>query len=93
VGYFPLTKAVTVVYDALSERQRRQAIVRGQPNDSEYRNAVQFRPKGEKAPGLLAEDMTADQRKLVEQVQALDSICRKQDDDRGPRLLGASAQG
>jgi hypothetical protein len=69
-NYFHLTKAVTEVYEALSDRQRRQAVVRDRPNDSEYRNAVQFRPKGEKLPGLLAEDMTADQRKLVEAVMA-----------------------
>jgi hypothetical protein len=81
-NYFPLTKAATEVYDALSEKQRKQAILRGQPNDNEYRNAVAFRPKGEKPPGLLAEDMTADQRKLVEAVMAqMLGVFRKEDVD------------
>ncbi|QEL16265.1 DUF3500 domain-containing protein [Limnoglobus roseus] len=81
-NYFHLTKAVTEVYDALSEKQRQQAIVRDRPNDNEYRNAVEFRPKGERLPGLLGEDMTADQRKLIEGVMAkLLGVFRKEDVD------------
>jgi hypothetical protein len=67
-NYYHLTKAVTEVYDALSDGQRRQAVVRDQPAD--YQTAVRFRPRGEKSPGLSAEDMTADQRQLIESVMA-----------------------
>jgi hypothetical protein len=81
-NYFHLTKAVTEIYDTLSEQQRRQAIVREQPNDSEYRNAVQFRPRGENPPGLLAHDMTVEQRQLVEAVMAkMLASFRKEDVD------------
>jgi hypothetical protein len=90
-NYFPLTKAVTEVYDALSDRQRRQAIVRDRPNDSEYRSAVQFRPKGEKPAGLLAEGMTADQRKMVEAVMAkMLASFRKEDVDAAMGLVKAN---
>jgi hypothetical protein len=81
-NYFHLTKAVTEVYDALSEKQRRQAVVRERPNDSEYRNAVRFRPKGEKVPGLPAADMSADQHELVASVMAkMLAPFRKEDAD------------
>src|SRR5262249_42608476 len=67
-NYFHLTRAVTEVYDALSDRQRRQAVVRGQPAD--YQTAVKVRRKGEAPPRLSAGDMTADQRELIESVMA-----------------------
>jgi hypothetical protein len=81
-NYFHLTTAVSGLYDALSERQRKQAVARDRPNDGEYRNAVRFRAKGERSPGLPAADMTADQRELVAAVMAkLLGVFRKEDVD------------
>jgi hypothetical protein len=88
-NYFHLTRAVTEVYDALSDRQRRQAVVRGRPAD--YQTAVQFRPRGETPAGLAAADMTADQRRLVESVMAkLLAPFRKEDADAVMRLVKAN---
>jgi hypothetical protein len=59
------TRAVSRVFEALSEAQRRQAVITsGGPGEGP--RSVQFRREGH--PGLVAGDLTADQRRLVETV-------------------------
>jgi hypothetical protein len=60
------TRAALEVFDALSEKQRRAAVVRGTPGD--HQAAVQFRPDSQARPGLSTTDLTSDQIQLVEQV-------------------------
>jgi hypothetical protein len=57
------TQRVREVFDALSEQQRRAAIVSGSPGEQE--RSVQFR---DEHPGLRASELTADQKRLVEAV-------------------------
>lgn len=73
VGYSPgnvffyQTKSVLSVYGALDEKQRVQAVVRGK-TPGEQAASVRFRPAGEPHPGIAFSDLSADQKKLVEQV-------------------------
>jgi hypothetical protein len=57
------TQRVRELYDALSEQQRRTAVVTGSPGEQE--RSVQFR---DQHPGLQASELTADQKRLVEAV-------------------------
>jgi hypothetical protein len=57
------TRSVRNVFEALSENQRRRAIVVGTPGEL-YRS-VQLRPRGQAIPGLASSDLTSDQRSLV----------------------------
>ncbi len=61
------TRSVIQVYKALSEKQREKATVkRGNPGEMDP--SVKFRAKAEDRPGLPYEDLSADQKKLVEEV-------------------------
>jgi hypothetical protein len=64
--FYYQTKSVLKVYDALSEKQRKQAVVKGSPGELEP--SIQFRKKSDDLPGIHAEDLSKDQLKLVEQV-------------------------
>jgi hypothetical protein len=66
--YYRHTRALMDVFDGLSERQRQQAVVRGNPGD--FESAVRFRSAGQRRPGIGAADLTADQRRQVEQVMS-----------------------
>jgi len=57
------TQRVKEVFDALSAEQRGRAVLDGNPG--EQIGSVQFR---DRHPGLVAADLTADQRRLVEAV-------------------------
>lgn len=57
------TQRVREVFDALSAEQRARAVLTGSPG--EQAGSVQFR---DQHPGLVAADLTADQRRLVEAV-------------------------
>lgn len=57
------TQAVKTVFDALTEQQRAKAVIDGN-NPGEGEASVRFRK--ENYPGLVAADLTAEQKRLVE---------------------------
>jgi len=80
------TRSVLSVYDALSEAQRRQALMTVNPGEQEA--SVRFRAQGQAHPGIAARELTADQRRLVEQVMRdLLSPYRREDADEVMDLL------
>src|SRR5262245_4427446 len=85
------TRSVLKVFDALSAKQREKAVIGGQVGNrgpGEQANSVQFRARAEQRPGLPAEDMTADQRTLVEQVMRdVLSPYRKEDGDEVMEII------
>jgi hypothetical protein len=84
--YFYHTRALMDVFDGLSERQRRQAVVRGNPGDFEV--AARFRAAGQRRPGIPAADLTADQRRQVEEVmRTLMSPFRAEDAARAMQFV------
>ena len=60
------TKSVVSVYDALSEKQRKVAVVTGTPG--ERTPSVKFRPARETKPGISYGELNKDQQGLVEKV-------------------------
>lgn len=61
------TRSTLKVFEALTEKQREKAVVkRGNPGEGE--NSVQFKAKAEDRPGIRYEDLTKDQKPLIEQV-------------------------
>lgn len=60
------TEAVRGIYDALSEQQKRRAVVTGSPGEGP--RSIAFRGEREQRPGLGVQDLTPDQRNLVERV-------------------------
>ena len=84
--FFYQTRAVLGVFEALSERQREQAVVRGSPGEQEP--SVRFRPAGQRRPGIAAADLTPDQRRLVEEVmRTVLSPYRQEDADEVMQLV------
>jgi Protein of unknown function (DUF3500) len=80
------TRRVHAVWDALSSQQRMQAKMTRNPG--ELAPSVRFRPAGERRPGLAAGDMTADQRRLVEDVMRdLIAPFRREDGDEVMDLI------
>jgi hypothetical protein len=83
------TKAVLSVFEALSEAQRKQAVVKGSPG--EWDRSVKFRGEKEARPGIGYEDLTKDQRKLVEDVMhTILSPYRKEDADEVMAIVKAT---
>jgi hypothetical protein len=71
---------VLSVFDALSERQRALAVVRGTPGEQEP--SIRFRPAGQRRPGISFGELNLPQRRLVEQVMRdILSPYRKEDVD------------
>lgn len=60
------TRGVRSIYDALSTEQRGRAVVRGTPGEGH--RSIEFRAANQPRPGLGVADLSADQRRLVEQV-------------------------
>jgi len=60
------TRSVLSVYEALTEAQRRRALMPASPGELEP--SIRFRAQGQAHPGIAGTDLTADQRRLVEQV-------------------------
>jgi hypothetical protein len=84
--YYHQTRAVLDVFDALSDRQRQSAVVRGTPGDFEA--AVRFRPDGQRRPGINISELTPDQSALVEQVmRSVLSSFRRDDVDDVMRIV------
>jgi len=84
--FFPQTRAAKDVFDSLNEEQRRQAIATWAPGETrEQEGSVQFRNRH---PGLRAGDMTADQRRLVQDLmRAVLSPYRREDADEVMQLV------
>jgi hypothetical protein len=64
--FYYQTKSVLSVFDALSEKQRKVAVVTGTPGEGE--RSVRFRAEDQDKPGLSFGEMNKDQRALVEEV-------------------------
>lgn len=80
------TRAVLNVFDALTEAQRRQAVVSGNPG--EHEPSVRFRAAGQAVPGLPASELTADQRRLIETVmREVLSPFRREDADEVMQIV------
>jgi hypothetical protein len=60
------TRSVLKVYEALTAKQREKAVVKRGTSGEQY-NSVRFRAQAER-PGIPIEELTKDQRTLVEQV-------------------------
>jgi hypothetical protein len=84
--FYYQTRSVLSVFDALTEAQRRRAIVVGSPGEMEP--SVRFRPAGQPHPGIAAADLTADQRRLIETVMRdVLSPYRREDADEVMQLV------
>jgi Protein of unknown function (DUF3500) len=80
------TKSVLSVWDALSEKQRQQAEVKGSPGEQEP--SVRFRKKSDPKPGIGIGELTKDQQALVEKVMRdVLSPYRKQDVDEVMQII------
>ncbi len=74
------TRAVMEVYDALSEAQRRTAVLGGNPGEQEP--SVTFRRPGQAMPGLAGTELSDDQKTLVQRVlRTILSPYRREDAD------------
>jgi hypothetical protein len=84
--FYYQTKAVLSVFEALSEKQRKVAIVTGTPG--EHAPSVRFRPAKERKPGISSGELNKGQRALVETVmRTILSPYRKQDADEVMEII------
>jgi hypothetical protein len=80
------TDQVHAVFDSLDESQRKKALAPENPGDGA--RAIQLRPDGEARPGIAFEELSADQRQLVEHVmRVLIDPYRKEDADEVMQLI------
>jgi hypothetical protein len=87
--FFYQTKSVLSVFDALSEQQRKKAVVAGNPG--EHEPSVRLRPAGQAHPGIGIGELTQDQRQLVETVmRTILSPYRKEDADEVMDIIKAT---
>ncbi len=83
------TKSVMSVFDALSEAQRKAAVVHKFPGEGP--ESIKFRAKDQPKPGIGYEDLSKDQRKLVEKVMGdVLSPFRKEDSDDVMKIVKAN---
>ena len=82
------TKRVLGVFDALDPDQRTRAVIRGTPG--EQAASVRFRKGSEALPGIAYQDLSSDQRQLVENVMRdLLSPYRREDADEVMQIIKA----
>jgi hypothetical protein len=63
------TRSALAVFEALTENQRRQALVRGRPSEAgNGTNPYGLRGRGDAMPGIRGRDLTAEQRRLLDNV-------------------------
>ncbi|MCI0378331.1 MAG: DUF3500 domain-containing protein, partial [Gemmataceae bacterium] len=80
------TRSVVSVFDALTEAQRRTAVLTGSPGENE--GSVQFRAPGQPHPGIPGSELTMDQRRLVQSVMRdILSPYRREDADEVMRIV------
>ena len=78
--FFYQTKSVLSVFDALTEAQRKSAVLTGDPGEGAA--SVKFRPASEPKPGIAFGELTQEQKALVEKVMRdILSPYRKEDAD------------
>lgn len=83
------TKSVISVYDALDEKQRTKATVSGSPG--EHAASIKLRPAEQAKPGIAYQELSADQRDLVEKVMRdVLSPYRKEDADEVMQIIKAT---
>jgi hypothetical protein len=83
------TKSVLSVFDALNEEQRKKAIVVGSPG--EQAPSVRFRPAKEAKPGVALQDLSKEQKALVEKVMRdILSPYRQEDADEVMQIVKAN---
>jgi hypothetical protein len=84
--FYPQTKEVVKVYEALSEEQKKKAvIIKGNPGEGA--NSIRIR-KNEARPGVACAELSKDQRELVGQVmRAVLSPFRKEDADEVMHII------
>jgi hypothetical protein len=87
--FYYQTKSVLGLFDALSDEQRKQAVLGGTPGEQEP--SVRFRPPGEAKPGLGFDALTKDQHKLIDRVmREILSPFRKEDADEVMDIVKAN---
>ena len=80
------TKSVFSVFDALTEKQRKVAVVKGTPGEGAP--SVRFRKAQERKPGISHGELNKDQQALVEKVmRTVLSPYRKEDADEVMRII------
>lgn len=86
------TRSALAVFDALTENQRRQALVTGRPTEAgNGPNPYNLRGRGDSMPGIRGADLTADQRELLEGVlRTLLSPYRREDGDEVMEIVRAN---
>lgn len=83
------TKRVLSVFDALNPDQRQRAIVSGSPG--EQARSVRFRPRGEAKPGIAYQELSPDQRGLIEEVmRTVLSPYRREDTEEVMQIIKAN---
>jgi hypothetical protein len=87
--FYYQTRGVLSIFDALTEAQRRQAVVIGRTNfPGEHAPSVRFRAAGQRHPGIASADLTPDQRRLVEAVmRSILSPYRREDADEVMQIV------
>lgn len=83
------TKRTMAVFEALDEKQQKQAVAKGTPG--EQAKSIQFRGKGQQRPGIDIGDLSKDQRELVQLVMRdILSPYRKEDVDEVMDIVKAN---
>ncbi len=86
--FFYQTKSALSVFEALTEAQRKRAVVKGSPGEGI--TSVKFRGAGEAVPGIASAELTKDQKALVEKVmREVLSPYRKEDGDEVMQVIKA----
>lgn len=77
------TRSALSLFEALTDEQRRRALVRGMPAEAgNGPNPYTLRGRAEAMPGIRGRELTADQRRLLDQVlRTLLSPFRREDGD------------
>lgn len=84
--FYYQTKGVLSVFDALSEAQRKKAVVTGSPGEGD--GSVRLPGREKKHPGIACADLSKDQQALVETVmRTILSPYRKEDADEVMEII------
>ncbi|MFT4555850.1 MAG: DUF3500 domain-containing protein [Planctomycetales bacterium] len=87
--FYYQTKRAMAVFEALDEKQRKQATAPGTPG--ERAGSIKFRDQGQKRPGIDIGDLSKDQRELVQLVMRdILSPYRKEDVDEVMDIVKAN---
>jgi hypothetical protein len=87
--FYYQTKSVLSVFDALSEKQRKKAVVEGTPGEQEP--SVRLRPASQAKPGISFGELNPAQRQLVEKVMRdILSPYRKEDTNEVMDIIKAT---